>query len=79
MIMRHHPLLPLRQPTGTSLLTAMIIVTATAWAQDVTPLPGTKPLTTQGDLSAQMVEGIDRFLLQEIGKSVADRTQYWRR
>src|SRR5438105_2966138 len=29
------------------------------------PLPGTQPLTPEGDLSAQMVEGIDRWLMRE--------------
>ena len=32
-------------------------------------LPGTKPLTREGDLSAQMVAGIDRFLMREIDKA----------
>ena len=29
-------------------------------------LPGTKPLTMQGDLAAQMVAGIDRYLMREL-------------
>src|SRR5437867_12970759 len=29
------------------------------------PLAGTQPLTIEGDLSAQMVEGIDRWLMRE--------------
>ncbi len=42
-------------------------------------LPGTQPLTLQGDLSAQMVAGIDKFLDREIETSVAARAQYWKR
>src|SRR5206468_176722 len=30
------------------------------------PLPGTQPLTMDGDIAAQMVAGIDKFLLREI-------------
>ncbi|HEX7902169.1 MAG TPA: PVC-type heme-binding CxxCH protein [Planctomycetota bacterium] len=37
------------------------------------PLPGTAPLKMEGDLAAQMVEGIDRFLLREIDASPAKR------
>ncbi len=33
----------------------------------------------QGDLSAQMVEGIDRFLMREIERSVAERQKLWQR
>jgi dienelactone hydrolase len=43
------------------------------------PLPGTRPLTLAGDLSAQMVEGIDRFLMRQLEESVARRPQLWQR
>ena len=33
----------------------------------------------EGDLSAQMVAGIDKFLMREITKSVTLRKQYWKR
>ncbi len=46
-------------------------------AQEV--LPGTQPLTLQGDLSAQMVAGIDRFLTREARQAIAERQQYWHR
>jgi dienelactone hydrolase len=42
-------------------------------------LPGTQPLTMQGDLSAQMVAGIHRFLDAETERSVAGRQSLWRR
>ena len=43
------------------------------------PLPGTEPLTTQGDLAAQMVEGIDRFLTKETSAALARREERWKR
>jgi putative membrane-bound dehydrogenase-like protein len=42
-------------------------------------LPGTAPLDKQGDLSAEMVAGIDRFLLREIDASVEKRAALWKR
>jgi putative membrane-bound dehydrogenase-like protein len=42
-------------------------------------LPGTAPLDKQGDLSAEMVAGIDRFLLREIDASVEKRAAFWKR
>src|SRR6185295_16939950 len=42
-------------------------------------LPGTQPLALQGDLSAQMVEGIDKFLLREIERSTEQRPRFWTR
>jgi dienelactone hydrolase len=42
-------------------------------------LPGSKPLNITGDFSAQMVEGIDRFLTREIERSVELRPAFWKR
>ena len=39
------------------------------------PLPGTQPLTLDGDLASQMVDGIDRFFLRETAESVARRAK----
>ena len=44
-----------------------------------TPLPGTAPLTLQGDLAAQMVDGINASLLRQTGETAAGREKYWRR
>jgi dienelactone hydrolase len=41
------------------------------------PLPGTSPLTAEGDLAAQMVAGIDAYLMRQIAGSVTARSQYW--
>ncbi|HZT41275.1 MAG TPA: dienelactone hydrolase family protein [Chthonomonadaceae bacterium] len=43
------------------------------------PLPGTEPLTLQGDLAAQMVAGIDRFLMREIDRCADRREARWQR
>jgi dienelactone hydrolase len=42
-------------------------------------LAGTVPLTAEGDLAAQMVDGIHRFLLNETEKRVTERAQLWSR
>ena len=42
-------------------------------------LPGTSPLTAEGDLSAQMVAGIDRFLMRETEHSIEERPRLWQR
>jgi dienelactone hydrolase len=42
------------------------------------PLPGTKPLTRGGDLAAQMVDGIDRYLMRETAASVDKRKTFWK-
>src|ERR1019366_4271906 len=46
-------------------------------AQDV--LPNTQPLILQGDISTQMVAGIDKFLTRETEHSIKERQQYWQR
>jgi dienelactone hydrolase len=43
------------------------------------PLEGTQPLTMEGDIAAQMVAGIDKFLLREIELSMERREKYWKR
>src|SRR5881628_3169026 len=47
--------------------------------QSVETLPQTQPLTWAGDLSARMVDGIDRFLMREIERSVGERQKLWHR
>jgi len=41
-------------------------------------LPNTRPLTMEGDLSEQMVAGIDRFLMRETDASVKLRANFWK-
>jgi len=47
-------------------------------AEDPSPLPGTAPLELSGDIASRLVEGVDRFLLAEIEKSVERRAEYWK-
>jgi dienelactone hydrolase len=42
------------------------------------PLPGTKPLTEEGELHKKMVDGIHKYLDREIAASVAKRKDYWK-
>ena len=53
-----------------------------AWScagEPLDALPGAEPLIGDGDLSAKMVDGIDRFLMSETDRSVAERTKLWHR
>ncbi len=43
------------------------------------PLPGTQPLTVEGDLSEQMVAGIGRYLERETTNAVAARPDRWKK
>ena len=42
-------------------------------------LPATRPLTLKGDIASHLVDGVDRFLLREIEKSIERRAKYWNR
>jgi hypothetical protein len=42
-------------------------------------LPNTRPLTLDGDLSVQMVAGIDRFLMSETTAAAKRRADFWKR
>src|SRR5204862_7924649 len=42
-------------------------------------LGNTVLLTPQGDLSAQMVAGIDRFLMRQLEQSISNRPALWHR
>jgi hypothetical protein len=43
------------------------------------PLPGTAPLTLDGDLAAQMVDGIHKYLIQATADSLNERPRLWKR
>ena len=79
--MSHHS--PLPRFVLSRLFALALIVSAShappLRAQAPQPLAGTQPLFTQGDLSAQMVAGIDRFLLRETENSIAARAKFWQR
>jgi dienelactone hydrolase len=48
-------------------------------AQQVRTLPGTQPLTWDGDLSARMMDGAHRFVERKIEESIQTRQRYWNR
>src|SRR5215469_10303544 len=60
------------------LLLAVAVAILTVPLLHAEPLPDTKPLTREGDLAAQMVEGIDKYLMRELATSVEKRKQYWK-
>jgi len=58
------------------ILIILLLTTVSVQAQQ---LPNTQPLTVQGDLAAQMVEGIDRFLMLQTAAAVEARSALWHR
>src|SRR6187549_178148 len=48
-------------------------------ARQVSTLPGTQPLTWEGDLSDRMMDGAHRFVERKIERSIQGRPQYWQR
>jgi dienelactone hydrolase len=63
---------------GSTFCTLLALATP-AKAEDPRPLPGTRPLTFTGDIAAQLVDGVDRFLLRETEISSDRRGKYWNR
>ena len=55
-----------------TLNSALLIVSFShvLYADDSRPLPGTQPLTMDGDIASQLVDGVDKFLLKQIEASV---------
>lgn len=66
----------LRNFPGHFALASLLLNSFLAGAADPT-LPDSQPLTVEGDLSEQMISGIDRFLMQGIEASKQTRQQYW--
>ncbi|MDB5308454.1 MAG: putative dienelactone hydrolase [Gemmataceae bacterium] len=59
---------------------AVLLLTAgTAFAEPPALLPGTKPLTAEGDLSRKMLDGAHRFAERAIERSVQSRAKLWNR
>ncbi len=50
-----------------------------ALPQQIHTLPGTQPLTWEGDLSEKMMDGAHRFVEREIDESIQSRQKYWKR
>jgi dienelactone hydrolase len=57
----------------------IVIMVRPVPGQELNLVPGTTPLTLEGDLSAQMVAGADKFLMGELERSVAGRAARWKR
>src|SRR5262245_47395890 len=57
----------------------VLFLSVLANAQERARLPDTGPFTLQGDVSARMVEGIDKFLMREIERSEGERAGLWNR
>ena len=55
----------------------LIAGTSLLVAQPSARLPGTEPLTNGGDCSAQMVAGIERWLMRETGRVRTNRAKWW--
>src|SRR5450631_2499609 len=60
-------------------LALLLLTVAVSLAQEVKPLDDTAPFTQRGDLSAQMVEGIDRWLERETALTAKRRNESWQR
>jgi hypothetical protein len=60
-------------------LIALASASSIGFAGEIVPLPGTQPLTLQGDIASNLVAGVDRFLLHELDKSVEGRAKFWKR
>jgi dienelactone hydrolase len=55
----------------------VILRPVTAIAQPLSRIPGTEPLTLEGDIASDLVAGVDRFLIGELEKSVQRRRRHW--
>jgi len=60
------------------LILALHLLGLGAGAAPAEPLPGTTPLRTKGDLAAQMVDGINKYLTHELAAAIANRPARWR-
>ena len=62
---------------STAIFCVALLVVAAANAQ--TTLPGTQPLSMEGDPALQMVDAINAFLLRETAAVASQRAGYWKR
>src|SRR5689334_25220915 len=67
-----------RTPALRSRHTLFRIVFLSALPLAAQPLSNTAPLTLQGDLSVQMVAGIDRFFDRETAAATQARDAFWK-
>lgn len=60
-------------------LAPLLLAAGLASAAELVPYPGTAPLTWEGDIASQLVDGVDRFLLRELERSIESRSKHWNR
>jgi dienelactone hydrolase len=65
--------------SGFVLLLLLAPVPTPGLADPVVVLPGTRPMTEEGDLSRRMLDGLHRFVERKIDESVAGRAKLWSR
>lgn len=58
---------------------ATSFIPACAQEKPIVPFPGTAPLTMEGDITSELVDGVDRFLLKKLEETDAQRIQHWQR
>jgi dienelactone hydrolase len=74
------PLISHRRHVRAIPLAALVLgITLPLQAEEPAVLPGTKPLTATGDLSAQMRTGIDRLAARENENAARERSRFWKR
>ena len=56
-----------------------LYIGALAPAAQTQSLPGTQPLTWEGDLSERMMDGAHRFVERQIDESIQKRPKHWNR
>ncbi len=61
------------------LLLCLILALTNHSSAESTPLAGTQRLALEGDIASQLVDGVDKFLLREIDRSVERRARFWHR
>ena len=62
-----------------SILLTVVSLSGIALAEDYQPLAHTQPLDWDGDIASRMIDGVDKFLLDELEKSIQRRSQHWHR
>jgi dienelactone hydrolase len=60
-------------------MAASILVLTGSLVHAGAPLEGTQPLALEEDFASQIVDGADRFLLQEISRAAVAREHFWKR
>lgn len=57
----------------------LLLAGAPAFADPVATLPGTRPMTEDGDLSRKMLDGVHRFVGRAVDESIEGRAKRWKR